>query len=92
MIMNFPVAAAATIVSIAILGLATQSNGESASNPAAVAEQEGRTVKMTDLRIKTDDYLVPAHICADVDAEKYEDCVPWSHVGENVIYLLPEVE
>ncbi len=90
--MNFPVVAKATFVSAAILGLATPSNGESAFNPAAVAESDGRYVKMSDLRIKTDDYLVPANICADADAEKYEDCVPWSHIGENVIYVLPEVE
>ncbi len=93
MMMIFSRAAAAGFVTVAILCIATSSNGE----PAAIATgatvvSEGKRIAEVDMRIKTDNYLVPAHVCPDADAEKYEDCVPRSQVGENAIFALPAAE
>lgn len=90
--MTFPRAAAAGFVTVAILGIATASNGELAAIAAGAAVSESQRIAIVDIRIKTDKYLVPAHVCPDVDAEKYEDCVPRSQVGEYAIFELPAAE
>ena len=91
--MIFPRTAAAGFVAVAILGIATSSNGEPAAIAAGAAVvSEGQRIAIVDIRIRTDKYLVPAHVCPDADAEKYEDCVPRSQVGEYAIFELPAAE
>lgn len=92
MTMNFPGTAAVGFVTIAILVVATSSRSDPAAIVAGADDFERQGIRKADLRIRTDAYLVPAHICLDADAEKYEDCVPWSHVGENAIFALPPAE
>jgi hypothetical protein len=88
----FPRAAAAGFVAVAILGIATFSNRVPAAIAAGAAVSEGQRVAIVDIRIRTDKYLVPAHVCPDADAEKYEDCVPRSQVGEYATFELPAAE
>lgn len=87
--MTFIGAAASGIVTAAILSIATPSSAESAAPSPAAAVSEGQRITKADLRIKTDAHLVPAHVCPDEDAEKYEDCVPWPQVGESAIFVFP---
>lgn len=82
--------AARGLVVAATLLVATTSGAESVTVSDGSAGPETVLAAKADLRVPTDGYLVPAHICPDVEAEKYEDCVPWSHVGENVLVILPE--
>jgi len=90
--MIFSRAAAAGFVAVTILGIATSSNGEPAATTAGTAVTEGQRIPIVDIRIRTDKYLVPAHVCPDADAEKYEDCVPRSQVGEYSFIELPAAE
>jgi len=86
---GFPSVAVACLVSVGISGIATSSNGHPSTSDR---DPQSLEIKKSDLRVRTDDYLIPANICVDADAEKYEDCVPWAQVGENAIFVLPEVE
>ncbi|WP_108658262.1 hypothetical protein [Acuticoccus kandeliae] len=72
----------AAATGFAILAIATSSYAD----PAVGGEQPTSEVE---LLIKTDNYLVPAHVCPDEDAEKYEDCVPRSHIGRYTVLVRP---
>ena len=85
-------AVAAAFFAVATFGIVTSSNADPEQIDSAVAAPSEHRPTRLDIRIKTDDYLVPAHVCADADAERYEDCVPWSHVRENALLVRPAAD
>lgn len=76
----------------ALSGIITSSNADPAQIEATASVESENRMPNADMLVKTDDYLVPAYICADADAEKYEDCVPWAHVGDYLVFTRPEAK
>ncbi len=76
------------VLALGIFGLDRTASADDAT------EAEPMLVSIADIemRIKTDDYLVPAHVCADAEAEMYEDCLPFSLINNSVVRLLPAAE
>ena len=77
------------LLTAAGLGFATASNEDPEANVATTAYSEDLRVSWNDIRIVTDNYLVPAYVCPDLDSEMYEDCVPRWRVGEYEVLVLP---
>ena len=65
-------AVAAAFFAVATFGIVTSSNADPEQIDSAVAAPSEHRPTRLDIRIKTDDYLVPAHVCADADAESDE--------------------
>ncbi len=83
----FIFAAAAGAATIATAALLTLQVGDDARTVAVTSAPQDRVAPMMDpLEASHGDYLVPAHVCADPDDEKYNDCIPWSSVGENAVF------
>ena len=87
--MIVPSAAAAGIVILTIIGSGTAAHSESTAIATNAIETTKQPTPKVELRVKTDEYLVPAHVCGSTEAEMYEDCVPWSLLNESVVLLLP---
>ena len=93
--MTSTISTAAALALAFTLAAAVSSHAEPGTRSpagAAAAATDGQGIAKADLRVRTDDYLVPAHVCPDAEAEKYEDCVPWSQIGENVVFVLPRTD
>lgn len=77
----------------ACVGGVTVVSGGFLASRAADAGRPSPNLNMTplvDLRVRTDAYLVPAHVCANPDDEKFADCVPWVKAKDLTFVALPD--